>query len=357
MGKNKRFYQRISLFMFVMGYVLLTGCQTNNEPTATIPPVKTARPTFTPDPSVDLTTEMKASQEWNIVFIPKYVVFADDTTSPYWTTTWNALQQAADEFGINIVRYPPRILCADDLAGCVREQIQLVDDAIAAGDVDGIIIGVRDSNRMVPVVEKAMEAGIPVVAIDTPVNTDNLLTYIQFSNFEAGKLLGEWIVDEIGGSGKVIVGTGPTFEQNAVDRRNGYLAGLESGDIEILEVFDMGWDNDLANTTVAQWLETYDEIDAIMFPNDDTAVSGGILAIQDAKRTEILVTGFDANVGLDAIQQGTMDATIAQPIDLISRMGLQLLIRHLETDETFPPIVDFPMIPLITADNIDEYLN
>lgn len=345
------------LLLVIVVCVALVGCDSNDEPTATIPPVETARPTLTPDPSLDLLAEVPATQRWNLVFIPKYLVNEDGTTSPYWTTAWDALQAAADEFGVTIERYPTRILCADDLAGCVREQIQLVDDAIMAGTVDGIIIGPLDSNRLVPVVEKAMEAGIPVVVIDTPVNTDNLLTYIQFSNYEAGKMLGQWVVEQLGGSGHVLVATGPESEQNAVDRRNGYLAGLQTGDIDILEVVDIGWDNDLAAATLTRWLTQYDDIDAIMFPNDDTAVSGGIAMIHEAGRGDMIITGFDANVGLAAIKAGDMDATIGQPIDRISRLAVQLLIRHLETGEMFPYIVDYPEIPLITADNVDEYMS
>ncbi|NEP43103.1 MAG: sugar ABC transporter substrate-binding protein, partial [Okeania sp. SIO2H7] len=70
----------------------------------------------------------------------------------------------------------------------------LVANLIETEEIDGIIIGSSDSIRLVPAVEKAINSGIPVIAMDTPLNSDRILTFVGFDNFAAGKSMGEWVV-------------------------------------------------------------------------------------------------------------------------------------------------------------------
>ncbi len=61
--------------------------------------------------------------------------------------------------------------------GDIQGQMDLMENAISSG-VDGIILIPVDSDALVPSVEKAEDAGIPVVVVDGPVNTDKVTSYI-----------------------------------------------------------------------------------------------------------------------------------------------------------------------------------
>jgi ribose transport system substrate-binding protein len=193
--------------------------------------------------------------------------------------------------------------------------------------------------------------------MDTAVNSDQLLTFVVFDNFTAGRVIGEWVVEQLGGAGKVLILEGPPDQQNALDRRNGFLAGLRSGDIDVLDTQSADWEIEPAQEITTAWLQQYSDIDAILAANDDMAL-GAAEAVGEAHRQGIVITGFDAtDVGLAAIKAGHIAATVDQSPDQQARLAIQLLIRHLETGETFPPIIFMPDIPLVTQENVGDYVS
>ncbi len=297
--------------------------------------------------------EIAASQPWKLVFALKdtYDPETDEHGDLYQEQVWEGAKQAAEDFGVEVE------LLSNPCHTCVEEQIRAIDERLAAGDLDGIAIMVTDSVRLARVVEKAVASGVPVVAMDTPVNTEDILSFVIFDNFAGGKAMGEWVVAQLGGTGNVLLLDGALAQQNALDRQEGFLAGLQAGEIEVLDTQTGNWSETEAAEITAGWLQNYDEIDAIIAANYAMA-QGASQAIAAAGRDpdEILVTGFDAmQPALEAIASGEIDATIDQTPAQQARLSVQLLIRHLETGETFPPRVVLSEIPLIEAANVGDY--
>lgn len=73
---------------------------------------------------------------------------------------------------------------------CVEEQIRAIAAKIDSGKIDAIVILATDSVRLARVVEKAIDEGIILVAMDTPIDSDRLLTFLVFDNFTAGQRMG-----------------------------------------------------------------------------------------------------------------------------------------------------------------------
>ena len=301
-------------------------------------------------------TEMEASRSWRIAFIPKFKFFGETgSLSSYWQPAWEGAQEAALDFGIGVELITSDVLGNTD-AEYVEPQIRLVADLIESGDIDGLVIAPFDSNRLVPVVDKAIEAGIHTVAMDTPINSNQILTFVVFDNFTAGQVMGEWVVSQLGGKGNALLLDGPQDQQNAIDRRKGFLAGLQTGDINVLNTKEADWEIEPARQITAAWLEEYDDVDVILAANDNMAL-GAAQAVAEANRSDILITGFDAtDTALTAIQNGQMSATIHQAPGQQARLAIQLLLRHLETGESFPPVIYLPEIPLVTKENVDVFL-
>jgi len=298
--------------------------------------------------------EVVASKPWRILFALK------DTYDPetgahgdlYQEQVWAGAQQAAEDFGVTVE------LLGNPCHTCVEEQIRAIDARLAAGNIDGIAIMVTDSVRLARVVEKAAESGVPVVAMDTPVNTDAILSFVVFDNFAGGRAMGEWVVQQLGGRGNVLLLDGALEQQNALDRKEGFLAGLQTGEIEILATQSANWSDAEAEQIVAGWLQEFDQIDAIVAANYAMA-QGASQALRAAGRStdEVLVTGFDAMPpALAAIANGEIAATIDQTPGQQARLSVQLLIRYLENGETFPPQLVLPDIPLIESANVQGYL-
>lgn len=284
--------------------------------------------------------EIKATRSWKFAIAVK-----DSLESEGWSQVWQAAREAADDFGVEVV------LLTNPCQTCVTEQIKTIDSLIRSQKIDGLIIGAVDSVALTPVVEKAIQQGIPSIAIDTPLNSERLLTSVGFDNFAGGKAIGEWMVKQLGDRGQVAILTGPIDHQNARDRHKGFLSGLQQGNIEIMATEAGNWEMSLAREITAQWLETYPQLDAIVAANDNMALGASQAAI--AAKVPLLITGFDAtDFALNAIAEGKMGATISQEFHRQSRLSIQLLIRHLEKQETFPPFVGVSDISLITRDNI-----
>ncbi|NJO19543.1 MAG: sugar ABC transporter substrate-binding protein, partial [Spirulinaceae cyanobacterium RM2_2_10] len=165
------------------------------RPTAS-PEITVTAPTEreTPAASADATrfigaeNEITATQPWRILFALK------DTYDPetgehgdlYQEQVWQGAQAAAADFGVEVE------LLGNPCHTCVEDQIRAIDARLEAGDIDGLTIMATDSVRLARVVEKAIANGVPVVAMDTPVNTDELLSFVVFDNFAGGRVMGEW---------------------------------------------------------------------------------------------------------------------------------------------------------------------
>jgi ribose transport system substrate-binding protein len=351
-------FSKSVLFRIWLAIGLLTAC---TGPSITAPQTQplvaaSKTPPGESTPSIDL-TEIKATRPWRIAFVPKFK-FLEETgqLSSYWQPAWEGAQQAGRDLNVNVELVTARVKGNSD-ADYVEPQIRLIADLIQRGDVDGLVIAPFDSNRLAPVIDKAVAAGIPTIAMDTPVNSDRLLTFVVFDNFQAGRVMGEWVVKQLGRPGKVLILDGPSDQQNAVDRRNGFLAGLQTGDIDVLNANSADWEVEPARQISAAWLSEYAHVDAILAANDNMAL-GAAQAVAQARKPGIIITGFDAtDAGLAAIQAGQVSATIDQAPAKQARLAVQLLVRHLEKGETFPPTIFLSEIPLVTQENVGDYLS
>ncbi|MEM8639788.1 MAG: sugar ABC transporter substrate-binding protein [Cyanobacteria bacterium P01_G01_bin.54] len=334
----------LSLFLIATLAACLAAPENSSQPLVSPRPTQPTDETESLVAQIATLPEVKASQPWQIVFASKSPVGDDGKIiDPNWENIWQAIQAAAIDFGVTVT------LVDSPCQTCAHEQIQTINDLLARSpQINGLLIGVNDSWALAPVVDKVIGEGIPTIAIDTPLNSNLLLTTIGFDNFAGGQRMGEWVVEKLHGQGQVAILNGPLDQQNAIDRQHGFLRGLQQGqDIKILAVEEANWHQNNAQKITAKWLKQYPELDAIIAANDYMA-----LGASDAAATAqipLLITGFDAtDFALDAIQKGQFAATISQKFSQQGRLALQLLVRHLENQETLPPLIPLTNTQIIT---------
>lgn len=345
------------IFLSLTLLVTSIGCQPSQTQDQSQTPKNINNSAIAPSPTASESkftipqTEIKATKPWNILIVVK------DNFNPetgehgdlYQEQVWQGAQKAGEDFGVKVE------LLANTCHTCVEDQIRAISKRVDEGNIDGIVIMVTDSIRVAPVIEKAIARGIPVVAMDTPLNSDKILTFVVFDNVAGGKMMGEWLVQKLGGQGQVLILDGVLEQQNAVDRREGFLAGLRTGKIDILETQSAQWSQEKAREITQQWLQKYTNISAIVAANYSMSI-GASEAVREANlQDKIIVTGFDAMPpALQSIKEGAIAATIDQTPNLQARLSIQLLLRHLENRETFPPQVLIPDILLIDRDTIEK---
>lgn len=344
-------------YFFVLG-ILISGCQGNLAKDALD---KTTRTTTSPVnfPEVDFDKAITATRPWKIVFVsqdgPKghENIAATNCPGVVWCHMWQLAEQAGQELGVDLELAYVKEDCTNENQ-CVRQQIELLNDLIAQGGIDGIIIGPRESNQLVPVVEKAIAANIAVIALATPINSPQVLTLVTFNDFEGGKSIGKWVSERLQGKGNVLILEGPKYQKNALDRRHGFIAGLQKTDITVLDTATALWTCENAQMVTQKWLTKFPDVDAIIAASDHMAL-GALIATTAANRSNILITGYDAIPQAQAaIAAGALGATIEQVQLINSPTAVKLLVRHLETGETFPPIVYLSDLTLISSENIQR---
>lgn len=203
---------------------------------------------------IDLETERVATQPWNITFVTKAPNYEELSEHDYWSVTWRGMEQAGKDFGVNVELAYITDSCENELA-CIEAQIRLISEYLSSGNTDAMIIAPMDANRLVPVTEKIIETGVPVIALDSAINSNKVLSLVSFNNFQAGKVMGEWLVEKLEDDSNVLILEGVTSQRSAIDRRNGFLAGLEQGNINVLASQSALWDKDMAEEITTQWLE------------------------------------------------------------------------------------------------------
>lgn len=330
-----------SFIMYPFLFLFIFSCQTE----------KKTRTTVLEESNVTQASYYQQCEPFNLDYIqddititkPWQIAYVFKTQSdPFWQTMAEGVEEFRETSGIkSIVKFTEK---QPSILGDVEKQINLVLDLLESDNIDGLIIAPDDSIRLVPVIEKATNAGIPVIVIDTPIDTDKILTFVTFDNFEGGKILGEWVIKKLQNSSvtdkniNILILEGSLREENTIERRQGFLAGLKTANtiynLDILDMKSAEWKTQKAKLITETWLDKFSEIDVIMAADDLMAVAASE-AVKEANRSGILITGFDGTTfGLNAIKTGKIDATIDQIPKTQINLITQLMLAYLEKKVT-----------------------
>ena len=165
-----------------------------------------------------------------------------------------------------------------------------------------IIVAPNEAGAIAPVLEEAYEAGIPVVLVDRRIHSDKYTAYVGADNYEVGKKVGEYIVNALHGTGKVVEITGLKASTPAIERHRGMMDALKkTPDIKIVSSADAGWFQDKARIVVDTILKNHNQIDLIVAQNDRMAMGAYQEAQHQKREKDILFIGIDAEAGLSLI--------------------------------------------------------
>ncbi len=161
-------------------------------------------------------------------------------------------------------------------------------------------------------INKAIEAGIPVVTVDADLPTSNRLAFVGTSNYNAGLELGKWMIMKLKNKGNVAMIGRPTLP-NVRDRMNGVKAAFASGGVTIVQIGDseadavrLGPDRGRHPPEVSE-PGRHDGHRLPLRPGIGSAIK------EAGKVGKVLATGFDRdNSLLELIDEGVVTATVVQ---------------------------------------------
>lgn len=233
--------------------------------------------------------------------------------------------------------------------GGPTEQIQDLQSLISQG-VNAIIVNPSDLEKLNPIIDEAAAQGIVVVAVDSPVSSDN--AYVAVTDQQAwGRLNAEWLFEKVGGSGHILYMRGIEGVPADTDRDAGFHEALAKyPNITYKEVWT-GWDYTKAGEVAVQELSAA-SYDGIWTSGTDYTV---VNALTTAGVSEIPVTGQDTNAFVKQLVDGGDGAVITNPA-VIGGAGAAIAIQALTGQNPERETLLTPMVldPSTDADALAE---
>ncbi|HHT71047.1 MAG TPA: sugar ABC transporter substrate-binding protein [Firmicutes bacterium] len=234
----------------------------------------------------------------NVTMILKNLV------NPFCVTVKEGAEAAAEELNVNLTVLTPLQTDSNE------ELSQLTEQAVASGECDVLIMFPSDSTGIVPAVQKVYEAGIPIVSLNTKINSDTVMweTYVAAENYDVGYMTCKRLCEAMEGKGQLMLIEGVTGAQNSIDRIAGAKeAAKEFPDIKIVAQQAADFNRAKGMDVVQNLLQAHPDVKGIMCCNDEMAM-GAIEAIEAAgKSGQILVSGVDVNADARvAIREGKL---------------------------------------------------
>ena len=236
--------------------------------------------------------------------------------------------------------------------------------AVIARKPDAILIAPTDRQQLIAPLQQAVDAGIPVITVDTFIDDgkfqdgsgpgDFPLSYIATDNVLGGFLAGLALAKQIDAKGKVYVSNVKPGISTTDQREEGFKAAMaQFPDVTVLETqFN---DND-ANKAASQVQAVYarnSDLDGIFGANLFSAIGAadGVKAL--GKTGEIRVVAFDAPTRIvDDLKSGLIDLAVAQHPAEIGYYGVMTAYAVINGQSVPPQIGTGATI--MTKDNIDD---
>ncbi len=242
----------------------------------------------------------------------------------------------------------------------IQKQANDIDDLIVRG-VDILLVCSLDGEAVVPSLQKAHNAGIPILTVSNePAEAGQAIAagYAGPDDKEQGRIAARIMVDKLGTSGSVVIVEGTPGQSTTLLRSDGFKEELASlaPDIQILDAQPSDWDPAMAKSVMQAFLTRYgDEIDGV-FAHDDNVASAVGEVVRDANLgKEIIICGTGGSInGINAIRSGLIYGTMMQSPTTDAQLGLKLakVIASGGTLEQKRNIID---MPIVTPENANEY--
>ena len=284
----------------------------------------------------DTKTETETETETPTTGDVKVAVVLKTLASEYWGYVETGCKAAADDLGVKVVVVGPG--AESDIEG----QVSMIEQQIGAG-CDAIVCAPNDAGAAQGALQAAIDAGIPVLAVDTNVGIAGQTSFVGTSNVDAAYEGGKWAIEQAGTDAKAVIIYGQEGDNTSNMRMEGYEKACTEAGVEVLAKLSGNNLTDGATKAMEDLLSAYpDQIDIVLCHNDDT---------------DITIVGFDGNASaVKLILDGELvKATVAQqPYE----MGYQVVEAAVKAvkGESVDEVINAP-VQVVNAENGQAYLD
>jgi fructose transport system substrate-binding protein len=272
------------------------------------------------------------------------------TSNPFFVSMQDGAKKAAAADGVDLK------LAAGKADGDEDTQIQAIENAISKGD-KGILI-TPNGPSVVDALKKAKDAGLFVIALDTPPDpADAADITFATDNFAAGELIGKWTAQQLAGK-KAVIALVDLFDDKVVsvdyNRDQGFLTGLgidtadkkkngdeaktgkytggKGGEYEIVGSQASQGAEDGGRTAMETLLAKNPNIN-VVYTINEPAAAGAFEALKSAgKEKDALIVSVDGGCsGVNNVKSGVIGATAQQYPVKMAELGVKAIVDLAKT--------------------------
>ena len=266
-------------------------------------------------------------------------------TNPFFVKMKEGAEAKAKELGVSLKSY------AGKIDGDTESQVQAVETCIADG-AKGILIAASDTSGIVPVIKQARDAGLLVIALDTPLTPiDAADATFATDNFKAGGLIGQWakatMGDKAADARVAFLDLSPSQPSVDVLRDQGFMHGfgIDTKDVNVIGDEDdpriVGHDvtngNEEGGRTAMENLLQKDPTINVVHTINEPAAAGAYEALKAVGREgDVLIVSVDGGCpGVANVKGGVIGATSQQYPLLMAANGVEAIVQFAK-DGTLP---------------------
>jgi ribose transport system substrate-binding protein len=224
----------------------------------------------------------------------------------YWNAGKVGFNKGLSDLGVKGVYQAPA-------NGRLDQQLSIIQTLRGQG-ITGLSVSAIDPTAIKAPIASANSAGIPVLAIDSPLpKEDGADLYLGTPNYQAGQKAGEAMKQALGGKGQVVVLVGSLTTSNAVERIQGFEDALKGTDIKVAQKLSDGMDASKALTNAQTAIQTNPNINGLygVYSYDGPSAAQAVQAAGKSGRVKIVSDDSDPQT-LNFIKSGVIQATVLQ---------------------------------------------
>ena len=251
--------------------------------------------------------------------------------NPFFVDLKTGIEKKANELGYDVV-------VLDSQNDPAKEVSNMEDLTIK--NVDVVLLNPVDSDSAIASVMIANGSELPVITVDRVANGGEVVSHIASDNAAGGKKAADYLIEQLGGKGKIVELEGIAGSSATRDRGQGLEDGIKNSDFDLIAKQSADFDRTKGLSVMENIIQSKGEIDAVFAQNDEMAL-GAQKALEDAKMNEVLVVGFDAtDDAVEAVKNGKMAATVAQQPILIGEVAVKAVDKFLKGEkiDSFIPV-------------------
>ncbi len=360
--RSNRLFPVLSLVIVLV--MVLSACAPaapvvpTTAPAAAQPTSASAQPTSAPAavqptsaPAAAQPTTAPASTSKKLKF-----GFLAGVQDPFYFTMERGAQQAAADLGVELVVQVPE-------KWNTTVQTPMLDAMVARGDLNFLFMAPVDQQAMITPMQKAVDAGIPLLTVDTTIGDGNYtsgpvtfpLSDISSDNVEGGKIACRALADSIGEKGKVYIQNTVKGVSTTDQREEGCKEALkEFPNITLIGVDFNDDDPSKAQAQVTAKLQQEPDLAGIFGTNVFSAQGAGQVVANQGLSGKVKVVAFDATeLAIEMLKNNTVDLVIAQkPFDM-GYMAVAMGVAYLDGATSIPKRIPTGYA-LITRDNVND---